>query len=134
MNFLSEIESNQSLKDIRTFLMNHKDSMSAYIVGGYVRDLVMKRKSNDIDIVCVGIKGIDFAKRLSEFLNIGSKVRYFNNQKNTQIEIAVCKEILLSEKNLETEEKNHVCFYSISPQKAFHFNLFLKQIGNYHLI
>ena len=35
--------------------------MNAYLVGGYVRDLIMKRNNTDIDIVCIG-NGIELAE------------------------------------------------------------------------
>lgn len=44
-------------------------NIEAYIVGGYVRDLVMNRPSNDIDIVCIG-SGIDLATHVASLLNI----------------------------------------------------------------
>jgi len=51
--------------------------VSAFIVGGYVRDLLLDRESKDIDIVVDG-SGIDFAHFLSERLQ-GTKVNYFKN-------------------------------------------------------
>jgi poly(A) polymerase len=41
----------------------------AYIVGGFVRDLVMKRPSKDIDIVCIG-SGIELAQKTAELLKL----------------------------------------------------------------
>ncbi len=38
--------------------------VDAYVVGGYVRDRILSRKSKDIDVVCVG-DGIALAKQLS---------------------------------------------------------------------
>ncbi|WKN43954.1 CCA tRNA nucleotidyltransferase [Tunicatimonas pelagia] len=38
-----------------------------YVVGGYVRDLLLKRPSKDIDFVCVG-DGISLAKKVAEHL------------------------------------------------------------------
>ena len=40
-------------------------SVPAYIVGGYVRDLILKRPSKDIDIVCVG-SGIALAELVAQ--------------------------------------------------------------------
>lgn len=37
----------------------------AYLVGGYVRDLILKREDNDIDIMVVG-SGIDFAESVAK--------------------------------------------------------------------
>lgn len=50
---------------------------TAYIVGGYVRDLFLGRDSKDLDIVVDG-SGIDFAHHLSKKLQ-GTKVSYFKN-------------------------------------------------------
>jgi len=43
--------------------------IEAYVVGGFVRDLLMGKPLNDIDIMVVG-DGIDFAKRVSKALGI----------------------------------------------------------------
>jgi putative nucleotidyltransferase with HDIG domain len=47
--------------------------IEAYVVGGYVRDLILKRPSKDIDFVCVG-SGIELAKEVAA--NIGSKKKF----------------------------------------------------------
>jgi poly(A) polymerase len=44
-----------------------------YIIGGYVRDRLLKRPSNDMDIVCVG-SGIELAKKLATKLHPKPKV------------------------------------------------------------
>lgn len=49
----------------------------AYLIGGYVRDLILKRECKDIDIVVQG-SGINFAKKVAEKLNI-QQVNYFKN-------------------------------------------------------
>ncbi len=49
----------------------------AYVVGGYVRDLLLDRPCKDLDIVVEG-SGIEFAKALSDRLN-GTKVSFFKN-------------------------------------------------------
>ncbi len=50
----------------------------AYVIGGYVRDLVLNRPSKDIDIVCVG-SGITLAKLVAEQLGNTSNVTVFKN-------------------------------------------------------
>ncbi len=45
--------------------------VEAYVVGGYVRDLVLERPSKDIDFVCVG-SGIQLAKTVAECLQESS--------------------------------------------------------------
>src|SRR5690606_22954982 len=48
-----------------------------YVIGGFVRDLLMNRKSkNDIDILIIG-SGIEFAERVAEKLN--SKISVFKS-------------------------------------------------------
>lgn len=49
----------------------------AYIVGGYVRDLLLDRPSKDLDIVVEG-SGINFAEFLSRRLE-GTRVNFFKN-------------------------------------------------------
>lgn len=51
-------------------------NVEAYIIGGFVRDLIMQRKCNDIDIVVVG-SGIDLAKKVAELIGINTKVSVF---------------------------------------------------------
>ncbi len=49
--------------------------LETYVVGGYVRDLVLNRPSKDIDFVCIG-SGIELAKHVAKKLG-GLKVNYF---------------------------------------------------------
>ena len=48
----------------------------SYIVGGYVRDLLLKRQSNDIDVVTVG-SGIELAKKTASLLPGKKHVKYY---------------------------------------------------------
>jgi poly(A) polymerase len=50
----------------------------AYVIGGYVRDLALKRPSKDLDIVCVG-NGIKLAEEVSSRLRHKPKVAFFKN-------------------------------------------------------
>ncbi len=52
-----------------------KEKLPAYVVGGYVRDMLLGRDSNDIDIMVEG-DGIAFAKKLAEKLNVDITVDY----------------------------------------------------------
>lgn len=56
----------------------------AYVVGGYVRDLILKRPSKDIDFVCVG-SGIALARKVAALLDPGINVNYFSNFGTAQI-------------------------------------------------
>jgi poly(A) polymerase len=53
-------------------------SCPTFVVGGYVRDLLIKRESKDIDFVCVG-SGIELAKEAAALLNPKINVNYFKN-------------------------------------------------------
>jgi poly(A) polymerase len=67
MNFKSKIESLpvvQKIMEAASIL-----NIPTYIVGGYVRDLVLGRASKDIDIVCIG-SGIDLATKVLEILKL----------------------------------------------------------------
>ena len=59
-------------------------SLEAYIVGGYVRDLILKRPSKDIDFVCVG-SGIEFAQGVAQALGPEVNVTIFKNFGTAQV-------------------------------------------------
>ncbi len=52
--------------------------LKVFVIGGFVRDLLLKRKSKDIDIVVVG-SGIKFAKALNAELGGKNSVSVFKN-------------------------------------------------------
>ena len=58
-----------------------------YVVGGYVRDLLLKRPSKDIDFVCVG-SGIDLARRSAKDLSPSLKVNVYKNFGTAQFQYA----------------------------------------------
>ena len=54
-------------------------NLESYVIGGYVRDYILKReKSKDIDIVTIG-SGIDLAKKVSSLIPSQPKVSIFKN-------------------------------------------------------
>ena len=53
----------------------NENGLSSFVIGGYVRDLILKRPSKDIDIVVLG-SGLDLAEKVAEKLGI-EKVQYF---------------------------------------------------------
>ncbi len=50
----------------------------AFVIGGYVRDLLLKRSSKDIDIVVIG-SGIELAQKVAEKIGENTKVKVFKN-------------------------------------------------------
>ncbi|MEX2379671.1 MAG: tRNA nucleotidyltransferase, partial [Vicingaceae bacterium] len=52
--------------------------VETYLVGGYVRDLFLKRESKDIDVVCVG-SGIALAEAVAKGMGNKSRVKVFKN-------------------------------------------------------
>lgn len=58
--------------------------LQTYVVGGYVRDLLLNRPSKDIDFVCVG-SGIELANKLAVALGPGVRVTVFKSFGTAQI-------------------------------------------------
>ncbi|HUM88868.1 MAG TPA: tRNA nucleotidyltransferase, partial [Prolixibacteraceae bacterium] len=52
--------------------------VEAYVIGGFVRDLVLGRPSKDVDFVTTG-DGIELASKVAHSLNPRIKVNYFKN-------------------------------------------------------
>lgn len=52
--------------------------IQVYVIGGFVRDLLLGRPSKDVDFVVAG-SGIAFAKALADFLGKETTARYFKN-------------------------------------------------------
>ncbi|NHE59358.1 CCA tRNA nucleotidyltransferase [Cyclobacterium plantarum] len=60
--------------------------METYLVGGYVRDVLLERPSKDIDFVCIG-DGIRLAKAVSQSLEGRPKVAVFKNFGTAMIKV-----------------------------------------------
>ena len=58
--------------------VSDREGIPAFVVGGYVRDLLLKRFSEDIDIVVLG-SGIDFARKVAEEAGERIQVKVFPN-------------------------------------------------------
>lgn len=54
-----------------------EENLPAFVIGGYVRDLILERDCKDIDIVVQG-SGIEFAQKVADKLKI-QRVNYFKN-------------------------------------------------------
>src|SRR6187455_3467906 len=60
--------------------------LETYVVGGYVRDILLKRPSKDIDFVCVG-SGIALAEAVAKSLGPRVRVSVFKNFGTAQITV-----------------------------------------------
>ena len=65
MNFTEVLDQHVVFRVIAQVAQQH--SMATYVVGGFVRDLLLERPSKDIDLVCVG-DGIAMAKGVAQAL------------------------------------------------------------------
>jgi poly(A) polymerase len=54
----------------------HKNQTEVYVIGGFVRDLILKRPSKDIDFVIIG-SGIDLAEKIAHSLGKKCKVTVY---------------------------------------------------------
>jgi len=76
--------------------IGEKNGTEVYVVGGFVRDLIMEKPLNDIDIMTVG-EGISFAKKLAESLDVKNVIPFkkFGTAlipfKKIQIEVATAR-------------------------------------------
>lgn len=80
MNYSQHIRSNSILQLIGEVA----DQLETYVVGGYVRDLIMGKKSKDIDVVCVG-SGIELARKVADRLPGKVNLSVFKNFGTAQI-------------------------------------------------
>jgi len=56
----------------------HEMNVKAFVIGGFVRDLILERPSKDVDIVVLG-SGIAVAKKVAEAFGSGAQARFFKN-------------------------------------------------------
>lgn len=56
----------------------------AYVIGGYVRDLLLNRASKDVDFLIIG-NGIDFAEQVARKIGRGTRVNVFKNFGTAQL-------------------------------------------------
>lgn len=55
-----------------------QEGVQAFVIGGFVRDILLKRPSKDIDIVCLG-SGLALAERFATFYGDKAEVSLFKN-------------------------------------------------------
>ena len=53
-------------------------NVDAYVIGGFVRDIILERPCKDIDVVAIG-SGIDLAKAVAKKIGKNTKVIVFKN-------------------------------------------------------
>lgn len=74
MNLKASIENNVHVRAVAAAA--DELGLETYIVGGYVRDLIMGRDNKDIDFVCLG-SGIDLAKKVAATMGKDTPVHIF---------------------------------------------------------
>lgn len=60
--------------------------VDTYVIGGHVRDLILKRPSKDIDVVCIG-SGIRLAEKVAQLMGPEVRVNFFPNFGTAQIRL-----------------------------------------------
>ena len=63
-----------------------EQQQECYVIGGFVRDIFLKRVSKDIDVVVVG-SGIELAKRVAKKLGKHSSLTIFKNFGTAQVKL-----------------------------------------------
>ncbi|NLF41641.1 MAG: tRNA nucleotidyltransferase, partial [Bacteroidales bacterium] len=58
--------------------------VDAYVIGGFVRDSILGRKSKDVDIMAIG-SGIELAQRVAEKSGKADAVKVFKNFGTAQL-------------------------------------------------
>ena len=60
--------------------------LETYVIGGYVRDLILRRPSKDIDVVTVG-SGIELARAVARRLGRRAHLSVFKNVGRAQVKL-----------------------------------------------
>ena len=84
LNLSQEINKEPVFQHIKTAVLNA--DVPAYIIGGYVRDLLLDRPCKDIDIVCLG-SGIELAQQFASFYGEDAEVAVFKNFGTAMVKI-----------------------------------------------
>lgn len=61
-----------------------EEGLECYVIGGFVRDILLKRHSKDIDVVVVG-SGVDFATKVAHKLGKGTHLAVYRNFGTAQV-------------------------------------------------
>ncbi len=82
MNFTEEIQRFKEILSEPLFIaateVANEMQIEAYLIGGYVRDVLLGRVCNDVDIVVVG-SGIAYAERLAAHLGVKNGINVFRS-------------------------------------------------------
>ena len=84
LNFSHQFKDNNAIEAVATAA--HSLKLESYIVGGFVRDLILNRPSKDIDFVCVG-SGIELAQKTAQLLG-ERQVTIFKNFGTANIQLS----------------------------------------------
>ena len=84
-NFKLDLSSNKIFEIVR--LATNNLGLESYVIGGFVRDLILNRPNKDIDFVTLG-SGIELAKMSASLINDELKVNYFKNFGTAQFNFA----------------------------------------------
>ena len=84
MNLSAELNNCEVFENIRKIV--DRSGLQAYVIGGYVRDLLLKRPSKDIDIVCIG-SGTDLAEQFAALYGEQADVAIFKNFGTAMVKI-----------------------------------------------
>ncbi|MDN4165265.1 HD domain-containing protein [Cytophagales bacterium LB-30] len=76
MNFSAQLGHNSIIRLVQESAADL--GLETYLIGGYVRDLLLKRDSKDLDFVCVG-SGISLAMQVAEKAGLKGKVTIFKH-------------------------------------------------------
>ncbi|MEO5561813.1 MAG: hypothetical protein ABIR18_00235, partial [Chitinophagaceae bacterium] len=68
----------------------HQLGVETYLIGGFVRDKIMGRRTSDADIVCIG-DGIELATEVAKHFNPTPQVNYFKNFGTAHIKVNTFK-------------------------------------------
>ncbi len=71
------LQLNHKIFQVISEIVSEKN-LQCFVIGGYVRDLLLQRTSKDIDIVVVG-SGIDLAKALAVRLGRKGRISVYRN-------------------------------------------------------
>ena len=84
MNFKEQLDQLEIFKKVGSCA--DQLGLDTYVVGGYVRDLILKRESKDIDFVCVG-SGIELAQKVADSFDFHVPISIFKTYGTAMIKV-----------------------------------------------